>query len=86
MFINIRTGSKNVYIDKLNDIVHICSNRYHSTTKMKPVHANSSSCTHFAIENKDKKPRCKVDDHIRILEYKKGKVLRSKQVTTDFHE
>ena len=78
IFINIRTGSKNVYIDKLDDIVHICSNRYHSTIKMKPVHANSSSYTHFAIENNNKKPKSKVDDDIRILEYKKGKMLRSK--------
>ena len=67
-----------MYIDKLDDIVHICSNRYHRTIKMKPVHANSSSYTHFAIKNNNKKTKCKVDDHIRILEHKKGKMLRSK--------
>ena len=67
-----------MYIDKLDDIVHIWSNRYHRTIKMKPVHANSSSYTHFAIKNNNKKTKCKVDDHIRILEYKKGKMLRSK--------
>ena len=76
IFINIRT--KNVCIDKLDDIVHICSNRYHSTIKMKPVQANSSSYTHFAIENNNKKPKSKVDDDVGILEYKKGKMLRSK--------
>ena len=29
--------SKNVYIDKLNDIVKKYNNNYHRTTKMKPV-------------------------------------------------
>ena len=29
--------SKNVYIDKLNDIVNKYNNTYHSTIKMKPV-------------------------------------------------
>ena len=62
-----------MYIDKLDDIVYICSNRYHSTIKMKPVHANSSSYNHFAIENNNKKPNSKVDDDIRILGYKKAK-------------
>ena len=29
--------SKNVYIDKLDDIVDKCNNTYHSTIRMKPV-------------------------------------------------
>ena len=29
--------SKNVYIDKLDDIVNECNNKYHRTIKMKPV-------------------------------------------------
>ena len=29
--------SKNVYIDKLNDIVNEYNNTYHSTIKMKPI-------------------------------------------------
>ena len=29
--------SKNVYIDKLDDIVNKHNNTYHNTTKMKPV-------------------------------------------------
>ena len=28
---------KNVYIDKLDDIVNECNNKYHRTIKMKPV-------------------------------------------------
>ena len=35
--------SKNEYIDKLNDMVHIYNNTYHSTIKMKPVDIKSST-------------------------------------------
>ena len=35
--------SKNVYIDKLNDIVNKCNNTYHSTIKMKPFGVKSNS-------------------------------------------
>ena len=35
--------SKNVYIDKLDDIVNKYNNTYHSTTKMKPVDAKSNT-------------------------------------------
>ena len=28
---------KNVYIDKLHDIINRCNNSYHNTFKMKPV-------------------------------------------------
>ena len=35
--------SKNVYIDKLNDIVNKYNNAYHRTIKMKPVDVKSSS-------------------------------------------
>ena len=34
----ITSISKNVYIDKLHDIVNKYNNTYHSTVKMKPVH------------------------------------------------
>ena len=32
---------KNVYIDKLDDVVNKCNNRYHNTIKMKTVVVNS---------------------------------------------
>ena len=34
--------SKNVYIDKLDDIVNKYSNKYHNTTKLKSVHEKPS--------------------------------------------
>ena len=61
--------SKNVYIDKLDDIVNKYNNTYHSTIKMKPVNVKSSSYIDFVIEtNKD--PKFKVDDHVIISKYK----------------
>ena len=33
--------SKNVYIDKLDDIVNKYNNPYHKTIKMKPINVNS---------------------------------------------
>ena len=35
---------KNVYIDKLDEIVNKYSNTYHSTIKMKPVDVKSNTC------------------------------------------
>ena len=41
--------SKNVHIDKLDDIAIKCNNTYHSTIKMKPVDVNSSTYFHFSV-------------------------------------
>ena len=49
---------KNVYIDKLNTIVNKYNNTHHTTIKMKP------------IDVKDKDPKFKVGDHVRISKYK----------------
>ena len=35
--------SKNIYIDKFDDIVNKCNTTYHSTIKMKPVNVKSST-------------------------------------------
>ena len=35
--------SKNVHIDKLNDIVNKCNSTYHRTIKMKPVDIKSNT-------------------------------------------
>ena len=38
----ITSASKNVYIDKLYDIVNKCKNTYHSTIKIKSVNVKSA--------------------------------------------
>ena len=42
---------KNVYIDKLDDIVNKYNNTYHNTVKMKPVDVKSSAYIDFNREN-----------------------------------
>ena len=39
----VTSVSKNVYIDKLDDILNKYNNTYHSTTKMKPIDVKSST-------------------------------------------
>ena len=62
--------SKNVYIDKLDDIVGEYNNTYHTTIKMKPIDVKDN--TYINIDNKinDKDPKFKVGDHVRISKYK----------------
>ena len=57
--------SKNVYIDKLDDIVNKYNNTYHSTIKMKPVDVKSST---YIDSSKD--PKFKIGDFVRISKYK----------------
>ena len=49
--------SKNVYIDKLADIVNEYNNTYHSTIKMKPADLKTSAYNDFDQENNDKDPK-----------------------------
>ena len=56
--------SKNVYIDKLDDITNKYNNTYHSTINMKPVDVKSSK----KINDEDLK--FKIGEHVRISKYK----------------
>ena len=58
----ITSVSKNVYIDKLDDIVDEYNNTYHGTIKMKPVDVKDTTYIHFGkeVNNKD----------LRISKYK----------------
>ena len=62
--------SKNVYIDKLDDIVGEYNNAYHRTIKMKPVDVKDNTYVDSKEEFNDKDPKLKVGDHIRISKYK----------------
>ena len=61
--------SKNVYIDKLEDIVNKCNNTYHRTIKVKPVDVKSSMYGDFNKENNKEVCKFKIDDHIRISKH-----------------
>ena len=62
--------SKNVYIDKLDDIVSEYNNTLHRSTKMKPVDVKDNTYNDFKKEVNDKDPKFKVGDHVRISKYK----------------
>ena len=51
---------KNVYIDKLGDIVKKSNNAYHRTTKMKSVDVKSEIYVNFNKQNNYKDPKFKV--------------------------
>ena len=56
---------KNVYIDKLDDIVNKYNNTYHSTIKMKPVDVKSNTNN-------------KILKLVILLEYQKVKIFLQK--------
>ena len=62
--------SKNIYIDKIDDIVKEYNNKYHTLIKMKPVDVMDNTCIDFQKEINDKNPTFKVHDYVRISKYK----------------
>ena len=62
--------SKNVYIDKLDDIVGEYHNTYHRTIKMKPVDVKDNTHIDFEKEFNDKNRKFKIGDHVKISKYK----------------
>ena len=62
--------SKNVYIDKLNDIVDRYNNTYHTTIQMKPIDVKDNTYINTDKEINNKDPKFKVGDRVRISKYK----------------
>ena len=62
--------SKNVYIDKLDDIVKKYNNTYHTSIKMKPVDVKDNTYIGLKKEVNDKNHKFRVSDHVRISKYK----------------
>ena len=66
---------KNVYIDKLDDLVNKYNNTYHRTIKREPADVKDNTYIesmelHSNKEVNDKDPKFKVGDHVRISKYK----------------
>ena len=57
--------SKNVYIDKLDDIINKYKNTYHRTIKRKPVDVKPSTYIDFSEENNKEGPKFKIGDNVR---------------------
>ena len=62
--------SKNVFTDKLDDIVNEYNNTYHRIIRMKPVDVKDNKCINFEKEVNNKDPKIKVGDYVRISKYK----------------
>ena len=62
---------KNLYIDKLDNIVNEYNNTYHATIKMKPIDVKGNTYINIDKElNDNKDNKFKVGDHVRISKYK----------------
>ena len=66
----ITSISKNVYIDKLDDIINEYNNTYHRTIKMKPIDVKDNTYVDFKKEANDRDPKFKVGNRVRISKYK----------------
>ena len=75
--------SKNVYIDKLDDIVNEYNNTYHRTIKMKPVDVKDNTYIDFKKGINDRDPKFRVGDHVRISKYKN---IFAKEYTPNWSE
>ena len=58
--------SKNVYIDKLDDIVNEYNNTYHRTLKMKPIDVKYNAWIDSSEEVNDNHRKFKFGDRVRI--------------------
>ena len=62
--------SKNLQINKLDDIVNEYNSTYHTTIKVKPVDVKDNAYINFNKEVNDKDPKFKAGDHVRISKFK----------------
>ena len=67
--------SKNVYIDKLDDIVNKYNNTYPSTIKMKPVDVKPSTYIDSSKEINNKDPNFKI-----VIDYQNIKIFLQKSM------
>ena len=58
--------SKNMHIDKLDDIINEYNNKYHRTIKIKPVDVEDNTYIDSMELYPIKDPKFKVGDHLRI--------------------
>ena len=77
------TTSKNVYIDKLDNIVNKYKNANHRRIKMKPGDVKSNAHIDSSKEINNKDPKFKIDDIFRVS---KNKNIFAKGYTPDRSE
>ena len=68
--------SRNVYIDKLDDIVTEHNNKYYSTINLNRIDVKSRTYIDSGIEKIEKDLKFKVSDHVIISKYKNHFCIR----------
>ena len=58
-------SQKNVYTDKLNEILHKYNNTYHRTINLKTIDLNPSMYIYFDVKNSDRNFKFKIGDPMR---------------------
>ena len=58
--------SKNVYIDKLDNLIHGYNNIYQRKIKIKLLDVESNRYIDSGIQNNEKDPKFGAGDHVRI--------------------
>ena len=58
--------SKNVYINKLDDIANEYNNTYRRKIKVKPIDVRDNTYINIDKKVRDKDPKFKAGDHVRI--------------------
>ena len=58
--------SKNIYTDKIDDIVNKYNNTYHRTIKIKSIDVKDNTYINFGKESGNRDPKFKIGDHVRI--------------------
>ena len=77
--------SKNLYIDKTDDIVNKYNNTYHRIIKMKPLNVKPGTYFESSKEINDKDPKFRIGDIVRIKIWKYfGERLCSKLIWRSF--
>ena len=62
--------SKNVYFNKLNEIINKHNNTVYRTMKMNPIHVTPNSYAEYSEDSNKKDPKFKVEDCVRVSKYK----------------
>ena len=75
--------SKNMYINKLDDMVNRYNNTYHSTIKINPADIKSSTYINFNKEKNKEDHKFEVADDVRISKYEN---IFSKGYTSNWYE
>ena len=74
---HVTSISKNVYIDKLEDIANEYNNTCHRAIKMKPIDVKDNTYINTGNEVNDKDPKFKIDD---MYEYQNTKTFLLKAI------